>query len=233
MKRRFMIFVVVVASACGGTTSAPTYVPPPVQYVTQHFSGVVLTEDGRPVPAATVFIAASGHSYLRVNATTDGNGSYQLALDLPASWAGVNSARVTHPLYDDTVNINVSWAPGQIDVTKNFQLYRSVIAAGESAHLAITRDNSEGGDNGEFLYRMVHVTVPSSGTLVLDTIPDDPSNTFWVSIGDYPTYPIQTHVSRSIDAATTILVAVAVCDTYLCSARSMTGGFTLKTALAP
>jgi hypothetical protein len=80
---------------------------------------------------------------------------------------------------------------------------------------------------------MVHVTVPSSGTLVLDTIPDDPSNTFWVSIGDYPNYPIQIHVSRSIDIATTILVAVAVCDTYLCSARSMTGGFTLKTAFAP
>jgi len=232
MKRRLMIFVVVLTSACGGTTSAPTYVLPPVQYVTLNFNGVVLTDDGRPMPDATVSIARSGPSSLPVNATTDGSGSYKLALDLPASWAGVNSARITHPLYDDTVNINVSWVPGHTDVTKNFRLYRSIMAAGQSAHLAITRDNSNGGDNGEMFYRLVHVTVPSSGTLVVDAIADDPSNTFRVSIGDYPNYPVPTHVSRSIDTATTVVVMVAVCLNY-CSESSMTGRFTLKTALAP
>ena len=51
MKPRFMIFVVVVASACNRTQpSAPTGVPP-VQLVTRHFSGFVLTENGGPVPS--------------------------------------------------------------------------------------------------------------------------------------------------------------------------------------
>jgi hypothetical protein len=35
-----------------------------------------------------------------------------------------------------------------------------------------------------FVCRIVHVTVPTSGTLVLDAIADDPANTFWLSIGD-------------------------------------------------
>jgi len=82
------------------------------------------------VSGATVFITASGPSGLPVNATTDGNGSYQLALDQPAAWAGASSAKVTHPLYDDSVNIGVGWASSQTDVTKNFRLYRYVMAAG-------------------------------------------------------------------------------------------------------
>jgi hypothetical protein len=105
------------------------------------------------------------------------------------------------------------------------------MTAGQSAHFPLTSDNSRAGDNFEFLVRWVHITVPWSGTLVLDTIPNDPSNTCWVLRGDPPN-PMQ-HVSISIDAATTIVVTVGVCDTDLCSVRSMTGGFTLKTALAP
>ena len=230
MKRRFMILVVVAASACNRTQPmAPTGVPPATGYVTRHFSGVVLTEDGRPVPGATVFITWSGPSSRPVNATTDGNGFYQLALDQPASSAGTTGANVTHPLYDDSVNIYVYWAPGQTDVTKNFRLYRSTMAAGESSHLAITRDNSEGGDEGEFLYRKVHVTVPSSGTLVLDTIADDSSNALGLTIGDYPNYPVQTHVSTSIGTATTVVVVVAGPSKNIAGAE----GFTLKTALAP
>jgi hypothetical protein len=99
MKRRFMLFVVVVASACGGTTSAPTY-------VTRHISGVVLTEDGRPVPGATVFIGSPPVIGSSPSAPTDGNGFYQLA------FAGAWQLREGHPrLYDDTVNITVPWAP--------------------------------------------------------------------------------------------------------------------------
>src|SRR5712691_8042292 len=146
-ERRFTMFVVVVASACNRTQpSAPTYVPSPGQLVTRHFSGVVLTEDGGPVPAATVtFTPGSPEGW--ANATTDGNGFYQMALDQPASWAGTH-ARVTHALYEDTAVV-VPWLPSQTDVTQNFRLYRSVtLAAGESAHLALTPDNSTcTGDN--------------------------------------------------------------------------------------
>ena len=230
MKRRFTMFVVVVASACNRTQpSEPTYVPSPVQLVTRHFSGVVLTEDGGPVPAATVSFTP-GTIGGWANATTDGNGSYQMALDQPASWAGTH-ATVTHPLYDDTVNKLVPWLPSETDVTQNFRLYRSVtLAARESAHLAITPDNAVCGEEGEFLCRKIHVTVPSSGTLVIDSIADDPPNTFWLSIGNFVQYPVQNviHLSSSVDTATTVVVLVVRPWNI-----AVAGGFTLKTAFAP
>jgi carboxypeptidase family protein len=234
MKRRFKVFIVVVASACNPTQpSTPTFVPPAIPYVTRHFSGVVLTEDGRPVPAATVSFPVSntGTNY-EANVTTDGNGFYQLALHQPSPWSGTH-ARVSQILYDDT-EVDVAFGPGQTDVTKNFRLYRSMtLPAGESAHLAITPDNSlcwnPDDDLGEYLCRKVHVTVPSSGTLVLDTIADDPSNTFWLSI-DLVQSPFQyvTHLSRSVDTATTVVVLVLRPWNI-----TVAGSFTLRTAFAP
>ena len=177
------------------------------------------------MPAATVSFTP-GTTGGWANATTDGNGSYQLTLDQPASWAGTH-ARVTKALYEDTAVV-VPWLPSQTDVTQNFRLYRSVtLAAGESAHLAITPDNSVCGEEGEFLCRKIHVTVPSSGTLVLDTIADDPSNTFWLAIGDVDSFQTVTHLSTSIDTATSVIVRV------LRPPNTAGGGFTLKTALAP
>jgi hypothetical protein len=240
MKRRFMLFIVVVASACNRTQpSAPSYVAPPVPFVTRHFGGVVLTEDGRPVPAATVSfpsrLASSNYLNGAVNATTDGNGSYLQAVDQPASWSGV-IARATQTLYENTV-VEVDFMPGQTEVTHNIRLYQSTnLAAGESAHLAITRDNSlcvDDDDELTFLCRAVHVTVPSSGTVMLDTIADDPSNMFWLSIGDSIQSPFQqvSHVSRSVDTATTVVVLVLGSLTR--GNVAVTGGFTLKTAFAP
>ena len=228
MKPRFMIFVVVVASACNQTQpSAPSRVPS-VQLVTRHFSGVVLTEDGGPVAAATVSFQPSGTPRNEEHTTTDGNGLYQLTLDQPASWAGTY-ASVTQALYEDTLRVTVPWAPDQTDVTKNFRLYRSVtLATGESAHLAITPDNSWcTSDETSFVCRIVHVTVPTSGTLVLDTIADDPSNTFWLAIGDVDSFQKVTHLSRSMDTATTVVVMVLRPDSIV------GGSFTLETAFAP
>ena len=126
--------------------------------------------------------------------------------------------------------------PGQTDVTKNFRMYRSMtLAAGESAHLAITPDNSLCSDQEgyhESLCRRVHLNVPSSATLVLDTIADDPSNTFWLSNGDVVPSPFQTvtHVSRSMDTATTVVVLIFQPRPWNIAGA---GGFTLKTALTP
>jgi hypothetical protein len=238
MKPRFMIFVVVVASACNRTQPSAPSAPASLSgcfagilasclLVTRHFSGVVLTEDGGPVPAATVSFQPSGTPRNEEHATTDGNGSYQLTLDQPASWAGTH-ARVTQALYEDTAVV-VPWLPSQTDVTQNFRLYRSVtLAAGESVHLAITPDNSWcTSDEVSFVCRIVHVTVPTSGTLVLDTIANDPSNTFWLSIGDLEAFQKVTHLSTSINTATTVVVRV------LRPPNIAGGGFTLKTALAP
>ena len=101
------------------------------------------------------------------------------------------------------------------------------LAAGESVHLAITPDNSVcESDEVSFVCRIVHVTVPTSGTLVLDAIADDPSNTFWLSIGDLESFQKVTHLSTSIDTATTVVVRV------LRPPNIAGGGFTLKTALA-
>ena len=239
VKRRFMIFVVVVASACNRAQPSAPSAPASLSgcftgilancvLVTRHFSGVVLTEDDQPVPAATVSFLPSGTPRNEEHATTDGNGFYQLTLDQPASWAGTY-ASVTQALYEDTLRVTVPWAPDQTDVTKNFRLYRSVtLAAGESVHLAITPDNSVcESDEVSFVCRIVHVTVPTSGTLVLDAIADDPSNTFWLSIGDLESFQKVTHLSTSIDTATTVVVRV------LRPPNIAGGGFTLKTALAP
>jgi hypothetical protein len=224
MRLRFMTFVVVVASACNGThPSAPTGLAAPPSF-RQHFSGVVLTEDGQPVPAATVSWRSPGGPAI---ATTDGNGFYDLTVDQSESWAGT-FAQVTHALYDDTY-VEVDWVPGQTDVTHNFRLYRSItLAAGESTHLTITPENSLcTSDEVSFVCRIAHVTVPTRSTLVLDTIANDPSNTFWLSTGDLEAFQKVTHLSISINAATTVVVRV------LRPGDIAGGGFTLKTALAP
>jgi len=239
MKPRLMLFVVVVASACNRAQPLAPSAPASLSgcltgtlasclLVTRHFSGVVLTEDGQPVPAATVSFQPSGTPRNEEHATTDGNGFYQLTLDQPASWAGTY-ASVTQVLYDDTQRVNVPWAPGQTDVTKSFRLYRSVtMAAGESIHLAITSDNSWcTSDEVSFVCRIVHVTAPTSGTLVLDAIADDPSNTFWLSIGDLESFQKVTHLSTSIDIAATVVVRI------LRPPHIAGGAFILKTALAP
>ena len=112
MKPRLMIFVVVVASACNRAQPSAPSAPASVSgcftgilasclLVTRHFSGVVLTEDGQPVPAATVSFQPSGTPRNEEHAATDGSGFYQLTLDQPASWAGTH-ARVTQALYEDT-----------------------------------------------------------------------------------------------------------------------------------
>ena len=62
---------------------------------------------------------------------------------------------------------------------------------------------------------------------MLDTIADDPSNTFWLSIGDVESFQKVTHLSTSIDTATTVVVMV------LRPPNIAGGGFTLKTAFAP
>jgi hypothetical protein len=225
-----MIVAVVVASACTGTQpSAPSVSP--VQsspLVMRHFRGLVLSEDGQPVPGATVSLQPSLTPRNVESATTDSNGVYQMVLDQPPSYGTWGT--VTHPLYEDTLKV-VPWVPSQTDVTQNFPLYRTMtLAAGDSSHLAITPDNSLCvADEAEFLCRKVHVTVPSSGTLVLDTIADDPANTFWLSVGVVPeSGPSVTHVSTAIATATTVVV-------FVLRPRDVAigGGFTLKTALAP
>jgi hypothetical protein len=187
----------------------------------------VLTEDDQPVPAATVKMLGSP-----VPATTDGNGVYQLDVSEPALWTG-NWGWVTHPLYEDTQKV-VPWAAGQADVTQNFRLYRSMtLAAGESAHLAITPDSSVCTNDAPqfYLCRTVHIAVPSSGTLVLDTIADDSANTFLlVLFADFASdvVPKVTHLSTHLDAATTVVILVLRPLNI-----AVAGGFTLKTALAP
>jgi hypothetical protein len=64
---------------------------------------------------------------------------------------------------------------------------------------------------------------------VLDTIADDPSNAFSLMIGDFPDYPVHTHVSRSIDTATTVVVVVSGPPKI---GGGGVGGFTLKTVVS-
>jgi hypothetical protein len=74
--------------------------------------------------------------------------------------------------------------------------------------------------------------VPSSGTLVLDTVADDPSNTFGLlSFEDFgaDVVPKVNHLSIQMDTAAPIVVLVLRPERTVVAA----GGFTLKTAFAP
>jgi hypothetical protein len=130
------------------------------------------------VPDARVEVVVSASPA----AVTDGNGYFDLAATLLVSGHVFGTGvTITKAGYEDTH----TWAAGLNDVTQDFRLYPIMnMAAGEAAHLAITPDNSLCGIEEEFRCRTVHVVMPSSGTLVLDTIAEDPSNAFWIVIGD-------------------------------------------------
>jgi hypothetical protein len=205
------------AAACGGdptaAPSAPTPVasnpssaPQPPTPVTRHLNGLVLDESGMPLPGARVEVFSASSS----PAVTDGNGYYDLAAMLMVSGHVFGTdVTITKAGYEDTH----AWVPGLDDLTQDFRLYRIMnITAGQSVHLAITPDNSLCGFEEEFRCRTLHVVAPSSGTLVLDTIADDPSTAFWIVIGDRfnVQYPFRgvIHISVSMNEQSTATVQI-------------------------
>jgi hypothetical protein len=90
----------------------------------------VLTEDGGPVPAATVtFTPGSPGGW--ANATTDGNGFYQMALDQPVtrplSWA-VDSCAQARPAVIKTLR-----TPSENPPRKRLIVSTSVNGTGKKA----------------------------------------------------------------------------------------------------
>jgi hypothetical protein len=225
------------AAACGGDRTAAPSAPtpaasnaspavPPRTSVTRHLNGLVLDENGMPVPGARVEMYSASPA-----AVTDDNGYYDLAAMLLVSGNVFGTdMTIAKGGYEDTH----SWVAGLNDVTQNFRLYRIVnIAAGQAVHLAITPDNSLCGFEEEFRCRTVHVVMPSSGTLVLDTIADDPSNAFWIVIGErfniqYPFHGV-THMSISANERSAATVQIL----RPWQASSAPQGFTLQTSLTP
>jgi hypothetical protein len=208
--------VVVTMLSCGGSapggpvapsaTTAPSPpprapLPPPT---TRLLTGVVTDgDDGTPVANATVTQPFPPSS----PAITDGAGSYVLSTTLATGDVGT-FVFISKPGYDDTHG----WADGRADGRHDFRLYRPVtVTAGESAHVAITADSSMCGFDFEYRCRLVHVRVPSSGTLILQTAADNSASPLWLLIGsDVVQYPVQavTHLESSATAGAVVTVLI-------------------------
>jgi hypothetical protein len=161
---------------------------------------------------------------------TDGSGAFQVSAAVyppPADDYG-NEVVITRNGYEATDG----WVPGTTDVTQDFLLYRPLtVTAGEAVHLTIGPDNSLCGWEIEFRCRPIHIRAATSGTVVLDTVPDDPGFAFWIIVGgpydmQYP-FVGTTHNAVLVSEGSSALIQV------------MTGwvsapyGFTLKTSRIP
>lgn len=233
--RALALSAIVLAGACSGhpapAPSAPSPAPNPSQPprpsptpVTRHLNGVVRDENGVPVPGARLEMFASSSAPV----VTDGNGYYDMAAALLVSGQVFgNELTITKAGYETTH----AWVPGLDDTTQDFRVYHVLtLAAGDSVHLAIDPDNSLCGLDDEFRCRTIRVVMPSSGTLALETIADDPSNAFWLAIGEsfqfqYP-FALRTQISTSMAAGSTVPVQVL----RPWQAPPAPQGFTLKTS---
>ena len=124
------------------------------------------------------------------------------------------------------------WAPGTTDVTQDFRLYQPLtVTAGEAVHLTIGPDNSLCGLEIEFRCRPIYIRAPTSGTVVLDTVPDDPGFAFWITVGgpsdvQYP-FVGTTHNAVVVPAGSSVVIQVML------DWVSAPYGFTLRTSRIP
>jgi hypothetical protein len=231
------LITIVLATACSNNHTTPPVAPSQVQtsspapVQTRQISGRVLDEDAKPIEGARVLVWDGSAGVYSAPVLTDGSGVFQA------------SATVYPPPfhdYGDEVSISkngyegtVGWAPGTTDVTQDFLLYRPLtVTAGEAVHLILGPDNSLCGLESEFRCRPIHIRAPTSGVVVLDTVPDDPGGVYWIIVGGpYDvTYPFvgTTHNGVLVSEGSSALIQVM--EYWFAAAPS---GFTLKTSRIP
>ena len=180
------------------------------------------------MPVAGATMTAYGSSPF----VTDSSGSYHTSATVPPPpfhYFGT-SVTIAKAGYEDTHG----WAAGTGDTTQDFRLYRiTSVTAGETLRLTLSSENSLCGLDDEFRCRAIHILVPSTGTLVLDTLTADPATPFWISLGGPADvhYPHQgvTHVTRSLTGGSTVLIQIMRPWQPLPTPLE----FTLRTSLAP
>jgi hypothetical protein len=217
-----VVIAILVAAACSkspttpsapspaGTSSPPPSPLPPPPTTTRQISGRVISEDGTPVDGATV-VLDDGFGQFSAPVVTAGNGFYQASarVQLPPFHYFGTQALITRSGYEETDG----WAPGTTDTTQDFRLYRPLtVTAGDAVHLAISPDNSLCGFELEFRCRAIHIQAPTSGTIALDTMADDPANVFWILVGrpvdiQYP-FTGTTHAVISVTAGSSALIQI-------------------------
>jgi len=186
------------------TTSTTSTVPPPsLPAVVRHLDGVITGgDDGAPISGATVTQPYSSST----PATTDVNGQYAIAARLTGGDFGT-FVWMSKPGYEDTH----SFAAGSNDGRYDFKLYRPVtITAGSGIRMAITADNSMCGFDDEFRCRLLHVTTPTSGTLIVETAADNPADPLWVKLGTDVDYPVTFVTSLRVPATAGDVVTLLV-----------------------
>jgi hypothetical protein len=230
------LITIFLATACSDnhttTPAAPSQVqtssPAPVQ--TRQINGRVLDEDGKSIEGARVVVWDGFAGVYSAPVLTDGSGVFQASATVypPPFHDYGDEVLISKNGYEGTDG----WVPGTTDVTQDFLLYRPLtVTAGEAVHLTLGPENSLCGWEIEFRCRPIYIRAPTSATVVLDTVPDDPASAFWIFAGgpydmQYP-FVGTTHNAVLVSAGSSALIQV------------MTGwvsapyGFTLKTSRTP
>ena len=220
---RIVLLMLMGTALQGGQPVAPTPGPPaPVQ--TRQISGRVLDEDGNSIEGARVVV---WDGFAGVPVFTDGSGAFQASAPVypPPFHDYGDEVLITRNGYEDTDG----WVDGTTDVTQDFRLYRPLtVTVGEAVHLTLGPDNSLCGFDLEFRCRPIHIQAPTSGPVVLDTVPDDPGNAIWINLGgpydvQYPFVGL-THNTVEVPAGSSALIQVMVVGWV-----SAPIGFTLRT----
>ena len=190
-------------AAPSATTTTSTVAPAPLPAVVRHLDGVITDGDnGAPISGATVTQPYSSST----PATTDVNGHYAIAAKLTGGDFGT-FVWMSKPGYEDTH----SFAAGSNDGRYDFKLYRPVtIMAGTGIRMAITADNSMCGFDDEFRCRLLHVTTPTSGTLIVETAADNPADPLWVKLGTDVDYPVTFVTSLKVPATAGDVVTLLI-----------------------
>jgi hypothetical protein len=180
----------------------PSPAPTPPAPATRLIDGVLTDgDDGTPIAGAVL----AGLFLSAARFTTDGNGYFVMSAPL---YAGDNGTfvSITKPGYEDTLG----WADARNDGRHDFRLFRPVtIVAGDTAHFTLNNDSSLCGSEGEYRCRSLHITAPTTGTLIIDTLASDGTGPSWLVIGETQ-YPFRglTHLETAVGAGSTVTVHV-------------------------
>jgi hypothetical protein len=182
----------------------------PFQTYLRSLSGHIFDEEGHPVPNAAVFGysgSAAGCCDIAVPpALTDSSGAYQTvvtALEPPFAYIGTGVTVIASSAGFDQTN---GFVPGTTTTVHDFVVFRPLtLTPGTDLHLHLDMTNSLCGLDGEFSCRSILVTGPPGKTMVVETIPDDPTQPVWLGINGV-SYSKPTSVSFPTSAVVEMFV---------------------------
>ena len=234
------LWLAMMASACGNTTTAPT--PPPATipaptspapprphtFVTLRLSGTVRDDQGAPVPGATITLTGIESP---VSASTDAAGFYTTSASVdtfyapPLAWVSIKRSG-----YEDLDNAAIF--TGLQDTTANFVTFRRTpIPGGTEVTLGVAFNGPLCGFDLEYPCRHVLVSAPAAGTLVLETTANASGSYFFGPIS-YPVAGV-TRRSLAVTAGETVPVEILWNAAPMPFTPDRSATFRLTTSLQP